>query len=189
MIKDFLIIDNALDNIDELVKLSNSVDYFSAEKTLMEGINLTTSTDTPTGLWRGYRSHLLSHINKCLFLKTANSMMYDIFKMENYTYNTSCYFNKMPKLNGVKDTDWWHVDNCLFAGVVYMTESPEKNSGTLLNINNDIVEVENVYNRLVIYKSSIMHRPQNTFGDNIYNCRSTLSFFIEDITFSKKFED
>ena len=89
MIEDFLIIDNALDNIGELVKLSNSVKYFSAEKTLMEGINLTTDTNVPNGLWRGYRSHLLSYINRDLFLKTTNSIIHNIFKIDKYSYNTS----------------------------------------------------------------------------------------------------
>jgi hypothetical protein len=76
-----------------------------------------------------------------------------------------------------------HYDNsfCIFAGVIYLTQNPPKNSGTSFfdNEGNKIEEVENTYNTMIFYPSNILHGPTNPFGTTIENSRLTITFFLK----------
>jgi hypothetical protein len=68
-----------------------------------------------------------------------------------------------------------------YAGVLYLTPNPEPNSGTAFynESGEEIDYVENIYNRLTIYSSNILHSLKESFGDNINNGRLVYTIFIK----------
>ena len=80
--------------------------------------------------------------------------------------------------------DWWsryHQDFIPSAGVVYLTPEAPKDSGTSIVdcIENEIINVENEYNRLVVYNGFYPHGISKSFGNNKNDSRLTLNFFIQ----------
>ena len=76
------------------------------------------------------------------------------------------------------DSDWD------VAGVVYLTPFADKNSGTAFYnfVDNKFVkvfDVENIYNRCILYPANLYHEGQNFFGDNLLNSRLNLVFFAK----------
>ena len=61
-----------------------------------------------------------------------------------------------------------------------MYPNPPKGTGTSIldGENNKIIQVENVYNRLVCYPGTSIHAPTNLFGDTMKDGRMTFTFFI-----------
>ena len=97
--------------------------------------------------------------------------------------------NNMPKVHLMKDEDWqnfnlsiegWHRDDVgySYAGVVYLNENPYPNTGTLLEINEKVIPIENNFNRLALYKANILHRVENVFPDE-NDPRLTLTIFVK----------
>jgi hypothetical protein len=80
-----------------------------------------------------------------------------------------------------------HKDTTDFAGVIYLTPNPPKNSGTTLHNDNTNLEnvIDNVYNRFIFYDGKKLHGPQDTFGNSIENGRLTLTMFA-NISKNKK---
>ena len=76
------------------------------------------------------------------------------------------------------DNSKFHTDNSNFAGIVYLSPNPPSNSGTTIIIDNVDNKVDNKFNRLVAYPSSLIHAPTDLFGDTMETGRLTLSFFI-----------
>ena len=72
-----------------------------------------------------------------------------------------------------------HKDKVQWAGVIYLTPNPSKNSGTTLHNDDGKLEhiIDNVYNRFVFYNGNIIHGVQDTFGNNINNGRLTITIF------------
>ncbi|MEH6584718.1 MAG: hypothetical protein V7754_22510, partial [Halioglobus sp.] len=87
-----------------------------------------------------------------------------------------------------------------WTGLVYLSENPKEKSGTsvwrenetsLCYSENDTVvwldepeadmvyEVENIYNRLVLMDSRMLHRAENGFGLNTENARLIQTFFFD----------
>jgi len=80
---------------------------------------------------------------------------------------------------------WIHKDyDVRVAGILYLTPNPEPNSGTTFYDENEKVldHIENVYNRLILYRSNINHKSTNYFGETKEDCRLTQVFFISEIT-------
>jgi hypothetical protein len=74
-----------------------------------------------------------------------------------------------------------HTDGIFdYAGVLYLTPNPPLNSGTAFynEDNEEIGYVENVYNRLTIYPSNILHSIKESFGDDITNGRLVFTIFL-----------
>jgi hypothetical protein len=187
MIKDYIIIDNILDNPQKVIDLSRNISYYSKEDQGLEGITIKPMREHEAfsrSFWRGYRSDFLHEIDDAIFKKTFEQIvkkMLSAFQMPlMYHYKVSSHLHFAPA--SIEYTDrWWHRDpGCLFAGVIYLTENPEPDSGTILKLNGDELILENVFNRLVLYRSGIEHRPQKCFGDNINNCRFTITMFFEE---------
>ena len=189
MIKDYIIIDDVLDNPDELVQLSKIISFYSKEKENLEGITtkpMLLNSIFSNSHWRGFRSDFLHEINQQIFEKTFKQIMekmLDCFdgqpKLYHYKVLSALHF--APASIEYTD-DWWHTDqSCLFAGVLYLNETPESDSGTILRLNDSEMVVENTFNRLVLYRSNIEHRPQKCFGDSVENCRLVMPMFFHEI--------
>ena len=194
MFKDYVVIDNVLErrNLNSLIQLSRNIPYISHESSSIDGIIVGDRTLDAGGNWRGFRSVFLHEINQSLFESVFNDIIGKMFSSLgnsyelNYTVSSHLHFS--PKMIEYS-SDWWHEDKGeLFAGVVYLTENPNLNSGTILQLNGKEVVIENVFNRLVTYRSNILHRPQGVFGDSINNARLTLTFFFKNLSISANYE-
>ena len=169
-----ILIDNFFKEPDIVRQLALSMEY--------------TKSSTKTG-WKGYRTSINDNFELKNYIKNKLIEIDDKFK--NLVID-ECYFHyslesTKNELKNNFEKDRLHKDMTEWAGVVYLTPNPMKNSGTTLhNDNYDLEDViENVYNRFVFYDSKILHGPQDTFGDNIENARFTLTIF-GDIVKNKK---
>ena len=187
MIKDFVVIDDVLDDPLELVHFAKIISYYSKEKEPIDGIRLRDDLDNPEILdsrWRGFHSDYLHNMNNGIFSKVFKNVCEKILlPFENnisYRYNVKSHLHYSPGSIEYSER-WWHTDpNTIFAGVIYLNETPEKNSGTIVKLNDQEIVFENVFNRLVLYRANLVHRPQGCFGDNIDNCRLVLPMFFKE---------
>jgi hypothetical protein len=184
LINNYLILENALENPDSYVDLAKSLTYYNAENRQIEGIKIKTNDEfRPPGKWRGHRSDSLDKINYDLFRKTFDNIFQKVINPHvrcSFEYQISSYFNYSPETVHYENKgSWWHTDHDnAFAGIIYLTKNPKKNSGTLIMINDKEYSFENEFNRLVMYNGNILHRPENCFGNTIDDTRLTLTFFV-----------
>lgn len=187
LLKDYLIIDNVLDDPKYAISLAKQTEFFC--KTPFDDPNLkhVKFGDMPKGNWYGCRSKPLHVISQVFFERTFNHIFELCFPC-NYGYLIDSYFhlsNENIKTQ-LPPIEWWHKDYpCFYSGVIFLNETPKKNSGTLLKLNNEELVIENHFNRLILYKSNILHRPQDFFGSNLEDTRLTLVFFINEIILTK----
>ena len=171
--KKILIKDNFFDNAEDLRNLALSTRFFSAEE-----------HNYDVG-WRGYRTNEMKDLNKNI-LEVASQQIKDelinFFNTEISDYDGDFYFHiALDKTRYTLldfDNSKFHTDNSNFAGIVYLSPNPPSNSGTTIIIDNVDNKVDNKFNRLVAYPSSLIHAPTDLFGDTMETGRLTLSFFI-----------
>lgn len=187
MFKDYVIYDNILDDAEKIVDIAKSSCYYSSDGRSIDGVNLILDDEyKPTGGWRGLRSRHLAIIDENIFENTYNEIFTKVFNLPGtWKYFIDTHFHLAPGYIEFDD-HWWHIDrNSLFAGVIYLNKNAEDNGGTLIkDKDNNEISVDNKFNRLIMYKSNLSHRPMNCFGSNIDNARLTISFFIREINFS-----
>jgi len=168
MIKDYLIIDNIFENPKKIIEFSQNIKYYHSSQ-----------SNKPEGNWVGLRSDRIYELDNSFFNSLFNeifSKCFAQFKVTEFQYRVNSYFHILPSEFVFNET-WLHIDNNYFlAGVVYLNEDPPKETGTILTLNDEVCAVENKFNRLVMYNSSIKHAPQNSF-----DYRLTLTFFIEEL--------
>jgi hypothetical protein len=160
-----IIIDDFLKNIDEVRSNALLLQY---TKSLPNSIG-----------WKGYRCLENNKLTNKISKKIKNELIKNDTKFENC--ETRSFFHYTLKENNIGSGNI-HIDGDVdFAGVLYLTPTPPKNSGTSfyneLDIETDYLE--NVYNRLVIYPANKRHSLKNAFGDNINNGRLTFTFFCK----------
>ncbi len=174
--KNYFVIDNVLSNPYELVSKASSINYYTNEIDPFLDFNLS-QTNKPPGIWRGYRSEQLSLVDNDLFLSAHSEIMEKVFGLKNFQYNISSFLHRGD--SSINCQNLWHVDkSSLFAFVLYLNYDPPANSGTLLKINEEILPIQNRFNRLVVYNSAIEHRVENFFGSTFEDSRLTLTSFI-----------
>tara|TARA_B100001989_G_C24539527_1_gene466665 strand:+ start:224 stop:742 length:519 start_codon:yes stop_codon:yes gene_type:complete len=135
--------------------------------------------------WRGYRTDELKTFNHKILDQSCQKIKKIISSFFNLTlseYDGNFYFHiALDKTRYTLidfDNSKFHTDNSIFAGIVYLNPNPPSNSGTTIIIDNVDNEVDNKFNRLVAYPSSLIHAPTDLFGDTMETGRLTLSFFI-----------
>lgn len=182
----YIVIDDVLSNPDDLLSLSKKAQYYSSK------------TKNPLNFngeqWKGYRSLCLGKEQKTPFFdqiaKKFMNVFFDIPSITNISLNfeVRACFHYMTKEFAVDDTQSWnHIDGGdLFAGVLYLNKKPKKNSGTVLYNGDEKIVIENKYNRMVMYRSDILHAPDvgSAYGTNLSNSRLTLVFFNNKISIS-----
>jgi hypothetical protein len=175
MFKDYVIVDNALKNPQKLIELSKTLKYYSSDEY---------DANKPKGNWSGYRSDSLDVVDHEFFCETFNEISQTLFNnilISEFNFMVEAYLHYLPKKFQVNE-NFMHTDNgSIFAGVIYLNENSPKNSGTILNINDNNFIVENKYNRLIAYNSKIKHMSQNSFGETKDDARLTLTFFYKKI--------
>jgi hypothetical protein len=177
--KKLIIKNNFFDDPKSILKLFNKCSFYSSCDKSLSGLHLSINSDNkPLGNWKGYRSSNLSQMPIGIDI---NEKLKKVMLELDETFNISnlvSYLHIAPEFIVIDDSAW-HIDiSYRFAGVVYLNENPPADSGTILREDEKVVNVENVFNRLVLYDSSILHRPAKTFGNNLENSRKTLTFFI-----------
>lgn len=68
------------------------------------------------------------------------------------------------------------------AGIIYLNENAPKDTGTkffeLINGQHvETINVENLYNRMIIFDPAKWHAPSGTFGNDLATSRITITFF------------
>ena len=168
-----LIKDNFLDNIDHLRAKALQSTYCCSEDY---------SYDIG---WRGYRTPELKSFNDQFINQCSNKILrevYQFFDIIGYSITSNFHVTLLrtkETLENFEDTKY-HCDVVEYAGVLYMYPDPPKGTGTSIldGKNNKIIQVENVYNRLICYPGMAIHAPTNLFGDTMENGRMTFTFFI-----------
>lgn len=85
------------------------------------------------------------------------------FKNTPYNYHYDIEYNK-------------NVTN--YAGVIYLNKNAPKNYGTSIVLSDRKIDIENVFNRMVIYPTTMFHSLSGSFGNNIFNARMVVSIFF-----------
>lgn len=136
--------------------------------------------------WIGYRSRDIHAIDVSIHDLIIGQLLEKIingFSVIKVEFEVESYFHILTN-EFTPNEKWFHRDsNCLFAGVLYLSENPAPNSGTILNVNDIKISVENKFNRLLIYNANLIHGVESCFGDSIENARCTYVFFFKDISF------
>ena len=170
---DILIKDNIFDNIDEIRQQGlNRKDY--------------EHDDHPySGGWKGYRTDDLDE--KDVIARRIIEIVEKFYDISSCPFRRVAFhvadipscIEKQPLFHNIK----WHQDGNYpdsYAGVVYLHPNPPPNSGSCVldGEKNEIIHIDNVYNRLVCWPSYCTHAATNVFGDGIERGRMTLVFFI-----------
>lgn len=188
LIKNYLVIDHSLPDPDTVRGSLLDLPFHTNENFTVPGMkNINEKTirrnPRPRGGWRGFRTTNLLNIPQLDIqnalrpaFKTVFDCSFDI-SMQVFGHLSTFYLDSI-----MSSETKWHTDKGSYlAGVIYLNHNPPKKTGTLLKLDTGIVEIENVYNRLVIYKANIFHSPGELFGETLNDSRLTLTFFLNDL--------
>jgi hypothetical protein len=176
---DYIIVDNFLESPKEIRKKAlKNFKYFNKFNHPQD-----------VGMFPGFRTNYLHFEDKELFEKICNKLHFIISKLENIENlgkkykQFNCQLSFSYTLEDSKTSK--HIDPTSFqylkryGGVVYLNEKPPKKTGTTLYFKDKNVYVDNIFNRLVLYKSDIEHEPTKNFGNSIKNGRMVLTIFYD----------
>jgi hypothetical protein len=166
------IVDDFFENIEDIRELSLNAEYKRHQDVKNVG-------------WKGFRAditketypELFDYMHRRLHRLNPKFIGKKILLHFHYSLESTkdlCY----PSFEEIK----LHKDPTNWAGVIYLTPNPKSDSGTSLFSDDKRIanHVENIYNRLILYPSNILHGPQDMFGETIEDGRMTLTIFIED---------
>lgn len=165
MITNSIIIDNFLQNVDEIREEALLLEY-------------TKSLPNSNG-WKGYRCLHGNVLTIDLEEKIKDKLIETDLKFKDC--ETRCFFHYTLEEDNLGEKNIHRDYGFDYAGVLYLTPNPPKNSGTSFynDLNVEIGYLENVYNRLVIYSANELHSLKKPFGDDINNGRLTFTFFCK----------
>jgi hypothetical protein len=182
MLQDIVIVDNIFSDPYKIIEIAKKLRYYSKDEHPEESY------------WSGKRTESISTIDKNTFDEISTEIVFKTlaqtlgknksFSVE-LSWNMDLYFHQLFKSDVYQDS-WLHIDReRVYAGVVYLSVNPEPNSGTFLyKENNDRIDIENVFNRLILYKADYLHSSLGGFGSSIDDSRLSLTLFFRDIKFS-----
>lgn len=185
MIGNFLQLDNVFDNPFEVRKNLLQLPFYTKENFVVSGLNIIEDGQMPGGNWRGFRTQnmFLTMPKKTKIL--LDNLLVKVFGNYRFDYLFQAYGHitteRMTEI--IPEEKRWHKDNDedQFAGVIYLTETSTPNSGTYFDLNNNILQIENNFNRLAFYRGEINHRPGNFFGTTASDSRLTFTFFLHNL--------
>ena len=165
MMTDSIIIDNFLENVDEIREEALLLDY--------------TKSLPNSGGWKGFRCLNGNVVTFDLHEKIKDKLIKLDTKFD--SCEMRCFFHYTLEEHNLGKENIHRDYGFDYAGVLYLTPNPSKNSGTSFydDLNVEIGYLENVYNRLVIYSANELHSLKQSFGDNINNGRLTFTFFCK----------
>lgn len=197
---DILVKDNYFENPDEIRKIALSYKNYRIDN----------GNDGPGYGWRGQRTLpfrklkdqycaccnqlITSYTPTDEFIIEHSKKIFDLCE-EYFKFTEKCseemtitsFFHITTEETKKSYPDWqnrFHKDqNSPIAGVVYLNpDAPTRAGTTILDSDeNQFVNVENIYNRLVAYDGFRVHALSDVFGDSKETGRMTLTFFIHTI--------
>jgi len=181
MFKDYVIIDNFFDKPYQVLEKFQNVSYFTKENRDLPGIKINKEKPSfSTTGWRGYRSNFISDIDQELFSLISLNMNKKVFFAKEFNWKAQTFFHLSPEWID-EETRWWHRDPFLLAGVIYLNPNSNLDIGTLLEIDDKHVLIENKFNRLAFYRGELNHKPNKLVGNNYDTVRKTISIFVEKL--------
>lgn len=116
------------------------------------------------GLFHSLAAKIIGHVN--------GKQGFSRLKIQ-FAYTSSTNFTS----NIHQDEPFYNV-----AGIIYLNENAPNNTGTkFYNLIDGLfvenINIENHYNRMIIFDPSKWHAPSGTFGDELSNGRITITFF------------
>ena len=167
---DYKIVDNIFSNPHDVVEFANQ-----------QGYSLATDNPYATGNYAGRRSQAIHDINKDAFEKLCRIIMLPNIvraKYEDVSWNISMYFSRIYAIDKPKANQIHTDQECIKAGIIYLKENINPDSGTILYNDNDkkLKECKNKFNRGFFYNPNIKHAPAKFVDD-----RLTIVFFIRQL--------
>ena len=179
MFKEIVVVDNFLKDPNSIVELAVKQKYYACND---NPNNYTVSDNT---FYNGKRTLALKRVLSNIDSDNINNeILTTLFNLHiphhckvNVEAEISCLFHSLMEQD-VYDINNMHTDTVLFAGVIYLNKNLDSdNHGTI--VNNNIIPYK--FNRLVMYRTDMMHCPLNGYGNSIHESRLTLNIFINKI--------
>ena len=175
MINSLLIVDNVFRDPDRIIELARSHEYYTNQDAELT--------------WQGIRSKELISYDYNTYSEVVNEMVNKSIEKTfgnginvDFKWYMNLYFHQLLS-NDIMTDDWFHTDKkCCYAGIVYLSKNPPADSGTIVNTGTEILNIDNVFNRMVLYRSDYIHSAKSGFGNSINDSRLTLTFFVTSIT-------
>lgn len=147
-----------------------------------------------TGLnngWKGSRTRKLTSFDKFFLYNCEQKIFkrvgefFDCKKLQISSY-FHMTFEDTKKPESYLRSKYHRDYDSVYAGIVYMTPNARLDAGTSIldEENNKVINIDNVYNRLVSYPGSYFHAISDVFGSTKENARMTLTFFVHEKTMS-----
>lgn len=186
MLTDFIIVDNIFANPDEIIEFAKKQQFIPRElhedskKSFYVGLRSKSIDTLSDEMYHKINTEIFTKCTEQIYSETSNRVTYG------FGFQTSPYFHILYE-NEQPTDKWWHKDpDCIWAGVIYLNKNPRPNTGTSVIIDGKKVDVENKFNRLVMYSPTLEHSSQGGFGTGIDDCRLTLTFFVNAFQFKIK---
>lgn len=130
----------------------------------------------------GQKSAPLDQLNVNLFHELASKIIlhvpgknsFERLKVQ-FAFTTKNDDNDLPPH---RDEPFYNV-----AGLIYLQTDPIINAGTSFyaqTISGELkktLEIKNLFNRMIIFDPSVLHKQSDVFGDTLENSRLTITFF------------
>ena len=181
MLIDYITIDNIFANPIALVEYAKQQTYYTLKDHPIDN-------NHPTG-WTGKRTDSLNKVNPELVRELSGIIGNRVMQggvaegITNWDYKIliDMYFHYLTAEDVYTDI-WPHKDiGQMLAGVIYLSPSPQADTGTVVYKGDNKIVVPNEFNKLVLYRADYLHYPQGGFGSNVNDARLTLTFFIKQI--------
>lgn len=169
-------VENFFGDVNTIINLSKNLEFYSYNNH---------PDPESVGRYRGKRSAQLHKVNREFFDCLQHgviSHLVDLSKVKQCYSRVSAYFSLLSSDDQASEIPVIHQDtDVLYAGVIYLNESPDIHSGTCLykKENDDyklIHEFENVFNKMVMYDASIPHGTTKFVDD-----RLSIVFFVKEL--------
>lgn len=168
---DFIVVDNFFDNFELIENEFKKIRLYNQEE-FNKNFNMSQT-------WPGKRSQDIQVDQPFLYNLTCKELASKLgyLPMLQGYLKMSAYIHL--RLQTDEQLDWIHSDPDNWSLLVYLGET-NINSGTKIYNNNEecIATINYVKNRLLMFKSTLLHSSFGNFGNNIENGRLTLNCFI-----------
>lgn len=170
----FVCIDNFLPYPNVIRFWALRQDYYTSEEV--------TKKQQKETIWPGKRTAQITELDteySNVVLSRISELCIKHFNVSNRIQIASSF-----QLTNLEDgNSWVHTDHDVdIAGLLYLSPNAPINSGTTFYDESEtpIDSIGNIYNRLVLYKSTIKHKSTNYFGKSDEESRLTQVFFISE---------